>query len=201
MAKPLVEFTGKEMAAQLELLANAYKNIYPRVKNKYLGRALTKSARPLVKIYKQVAKQRYPGELQTYKTKGGKTRTRRARGGLEQSAGISKPKSQSEIGRRDATMGIFVGYRRNVSTGYKAAWLAAGTKLRGTLKGGSRGKMPKTDLKEITDRKVEAQGLSNVTENLTIAYQQAVEAQLKNYDYESKRYKSSVARAAKRRKK
>ena len=95
MAKPLVEFTGREMQEQLELLAKAYKNIYPRVKNKYLGRALTKSARPLVKIYKQVAKQRYPGALQTYTTKGGKTKTRRARGGLEQSAGISKPKSAS----------------------------------------------------------------------------------------------------------
>ena len=199
MAKPLVEFTGREMQEQLELLAKAYKNIYPRVKNKYLGRALTKSARPLVKIYKQVAKQRYPGALQTYTTKGGKTKTRRARGGLEQSAGISKPKSASEIGRRDATMGIFVGYRRNVGTGYKAAWLAAGTKQRATLKGGSKGKMPKTDLKEITDRKVEQQGLSNLTENLTIAYQQAVEQQLKNYDYESKRYKNDVARAAKRR--
>jgi hypothetical protein len=201
MGKPLVQFTGREMAEQLELLAKAYGNIYPKLKAKYLGRALTKSARPLVKIYKQVAKQRYPGALKTYVTKGGKTRTRRTRGGLEQSAGVSKVKGKSEIGQRDATMGIFVGYRRNVGKGFLAAWLAGGTKQRATLRSGSKGRMPKTDLKEITDRKVAAQGLSNLAENLSVAFQQAAAQQLKNYDYESERYKRDVARAAKRRKK
>ena len=98
-------------------------------------------------------------------------------------------------------MGIFVGYRRNVGKGFLAAWLAGGTKQRATLRSGSKGRMPKTDLKEITDRKVAAQGLSNLAENLSIAFQQAAAQQLRNYEYESQRYKNDVARAAKRRSK
>jgi hypothetical protein len=195
--KSFLDFTGDEMADQLDLLAKAWKNIYPRLKTKYMGRALTKTARPLVSIYKKTAKQRYPGGMETYTTKGGKTRRRRTKGGLEKSAGIGKPISNSEQGIRDATLGIFVGYRRNVASGYKAVWLAKGTKVRTTTKGVTRGKMPGTDLQEVTSRQVQAQGSPKLSANLAIAYEQAAAQQIKNYDYESKRFKDQVARKAK----
>lgn len=192
MGKPLIDFSGDEMADQLDVLAKAWKGIYPRLKKKYMGRALTKVARPLVSIYRKTAKQRYPGKMETYTTKSGKTRRRRLKGDLERSAGISKPISNSEQGIRDATLGIFVGYRRNVAGGYKAVWLAKGTKVRTTTKGITRGKMPQTDLAEVNTRQVQAQGMPKLNAALAVAYEQAAAQQIKNYDYESKRYKRDV---------
>ncbi len=199
MAKPLIDFTGDEMADQLDLLAKSWKGIFPRLKKKYMGRALTKVARPLVSIYRKTAKQRYPGGMETYTTKGGKTRRRRAKGDLERSAGISKPISNSEQGIRDATLGIFVGYRRNVAGGYKAVWLAKGTKVRFTTKGITRGRMPKTDLAEVNTRQVQAQGMPKLTAALAVAYEQAAAQQIKNFDYESKKYKNDIERKVKKR--
>ena len=198
MAKPLVEFTGDDLKEQLDVLSKAYSNLYPRLKKKYLQRALTKTARPLVKIYRDEAKVRYPKGTETYTDKKGKTRKRRIKGGLEQSAGIGKPKSTSEIGGKNATLGVFVGYRRDKASGYKAVWLARGTVERQTKAGKSRGKMPKSDLEEVTGKKVQQQGLPKLTENLTIAYQQAVEQQLRNYDKESQRYKNDVLKKVRR---
>lgn len=198
MAKPLVEFTGDALKEQLDVLSKAYSNLYPRLKNKYLQRALTKTARPLLKIYKQEASKRYPKGSETYTDKKGKVRKRKIKGDLEVSAGIAKPQGKSEIGTRDATLGILVGYRRNVGGGYKAVWLARGTVQRSTKAGKNRGKMPKSDLETATKRKVEAQGLPKLTENLTTAYQQAVEQQLRNYDKESAKYKTDVLKKVRR---
>lgn len=198
MAKPLVEFTGDDLKEQLDVLSKAYSNLYPRLKNKYLQRALTKTAKPLLKIYRSEAAKRYPKGSEIYTDKKGKTRKRRIKGDLEVSAGIAKPKGKSEIGTRDATLGVLVGYRRNVGGGYKAVWLARGTVERKTKAGKSRGKMPKSDLETTTKKKVEAQGLPKLTENLTTAYQQAVEQQLKNYDKESARYKNDVLKKVRR---
>lgn len=198
MARPLIEFTGDDLKEQLDVLSKAYSNLYPRLKNKYLQRALTKTSKPLLKIYRQEASKRFPKGSETYTDKKGKTRKRRIKGDLEVSAGIAKPKGKSEIGTKDATLGILVGYRRNVGGGYKAVWLARGTVQRSTKAGKNRGKMPKSDLETVTKRKVEAQGLPKLTENLTIAYQQAVKQQLQNYDRESTRYKNDVLRKVRR---
>jgi hypothetical protein len=199
MSKPLVEFTAEELASQLKVLAKAYENLYPNLKRRYLKKALTKTARPLAKIYKKEAQQRYPKGQETYVSKSGKIRKRRIKGDLEVSAGVGQPSSKSIFNGKQETLGVYVGFRRNKGGGYKAVWLARGTKDRKTNRGAYRGKLGKTNLEEVTGRKVEAQGLPKLTENLTLAYQQGVKKQLQDYDKESAKYKNEIRKKMRRR--